>query len=55
MDVEEYWLVDPDRNIVSIYRRSGSCFLPPETFDASAIMTTPLLPGFELSLDDVLR
>jgi Uma2 family endonuclease len=52
--VEEYWLVDPDHNVVTIYRREGSRFLPPETFEANAVVSTPLLPGFELPLDRVL-
>ena len=53
--VEEYWLVDPDRNVVTIHRREASRFLPPETLDVTAIVTTPLLPGFELPLDNLLR
>ena len=53
--VEEYWLVDPDRNTFTIYRREGSRFLPPETFDSSAVVTTTLLPGLELSLEKFLR
>jgi Uma2 family endonuclease len=53
MGVEEYWLVDPDRNAVTIYRKQGASFLPPETFDTGAIVSTPLLPGFELPLAPV--
>jgi Uma2 family endonuclease len=55
MGVEEYWLVDPDRNVVTIHRREGTQFVPPITFDATAVVSTPLLPGFELPLDPVLR
>jgi Uma2 family endonuclease len=51
--VEEYWLVDPDHNTLTIYRRQGTRFRPPETFGTSAIVSTPLLPGFELPLDPV--
>ena len=53
--VEEYWVIDPDRNILVVHRRQGTHFLPSETFDASAAITTPLLPGFELPLGGVLR
>jgi Uma2 family endonuclease len=53
--VEEYWLVDPDHNGVTILRRAHAHFLPPDTLSAGAIVTTPLLPGFELPLDDLLR
>lgn len=51
--VEEYWLVDPDRNMLTVHRRQGSHFLLPERFDASAVLTTPLLPGFSLPLSAV--
>ncbi len=52
--VEEYWLVDPERDVVSIYRRGAEGFLPPVRFEKDGIVTTPLLPGFELQLDRVL-
>lgn len=52
--VEEYWLVDPDLDAVTVYRRDGSRFLPPEAFDARAVLSTTLLPGFQLPLDTVL-
>jgi Uma2 family endonuclease len=53
--VEEYWLVDPDRNTVTIYRREGPQFLPPAAFDARSVVSTALLPGFDLPLDGILR
>ena len=53
--VDEYWIVDPERNIFLVHRRQGAHFLPPSTFEASAVITTPLLPDFELPLGDVLR
>jgi Uma2 family endonuclease len=53
--VDEYWLGDPDRHTLTIYRREGSRFPPPETFDAHDVVSTPLLPGFELPLATVLR
>jgi Uma2 family endonuclease len=52
--VEEYWLVDPDRNTVTILRRRGPHFLPPKTFETGSIVSTPLLPGFELPLERAL-
>ena len=55
MGVAEYWMLDPDRNVLLVYRRQGAHFLPSSTFEASAIITTPLLPDFELALSDVLR
>ena len=52
--VEEYWLVDPDSDCVTIYRRGAAGFLPPIRFEKDGIVTTPLLPDFELRLDRVL-
>ncbi len=53
--VDEYWLVDPNRDDVTIYRRGADGFLPPLRFEKDAVVTTPLLPGFELRLDRVLN
>jgi Uma2 family endonuclease len=53
--VEEYWLVDPERETIVVYRRSGNAFakmaaLAGETYDT---LTTPLLPGWSVPLSDV--
>jgi Uma2 family endonuclease len=45
--VGEYWIVDPDAEIVTIYRRTGGKFVRAESGDP---LTTPLLPGFSLEL-----
>ena len=56
-DVLEYWIVDPDIEVVRVQRRSGDSFARPielsrETGD---ILTTPLLPGLELPLARIFR
>jgi Uma2 family endonuclease len=52
--VEEYWLVDPDKDILTIYRRGAAGFLPAVRFEKDGVVTTPLLPDFELLLARVL-
>jgi Uma2 family endonuclease len=52
--VAEYWLVDPERDLVTIYRRGAAGFLPPVRFEKDTAVTTPLLPDFELPLARVL-
>lgn len=52
---EEYWLVDPDRDVVEVYRHSVEEFRDPIRYVKADILTTPLLPGLELSLKSVLK
>ena len=52
--VREYWIVDPKNSSVSVYRRAGDGTFPrvAELDAASAeALTTPLLPGFTLSVE----
>lgn len=50
--VLEYWFIDPDEDIIRVYRRSGERFGAPRQVieGESQTLTTPLLPGFELPL-----
>ena len=53
--VPEYWVIDPSDEMVSMYRLdSGALVLcaqiSHESDPSAAILSTPLLPGFELSL-----
>ena len=52
--VDEYWLVDPDHDVIDVYRREGGAFSAPVRHEKGQVLTTPLLPGFELPLDKVL-
>jgi Uma2 family endonuclease len=52
--VTEYWVVDPELDLVEIYRCSAGRFEPPVHVGGSSVLTTPLLPGLELPLDRVL-
>jgi len=55
--VSEYWFVDPEIDVVRIYRRSGNQFarVMELSREASDILTTPLLPGLELPLSRLFR
>jgi Uma2 family endonuclease len=55
--VLEYWLVDPQRRMVKVFRRSGARFLAPREFLATAgdVLTTPLLPGFEIPVREIFE
>jgi Uma2 family endonuclease len=45
--VPEYWIVDPFDDAVNVFRRAGDRF---QRVDLGDTLTTPLLPGFALSL-----
>ena len=56
--VREYWIVDPDRNSVSVYRRGSDGALPlTTTLEAKDgnTLTTPLLRGWALPLESFFR
>ncbi|HEV8632438.1 MAG TPA: Uma2 family endonuclease [Thermoanaerobaculia bacterium] len=50
--VEEYWIVDPEVEGVKVYRREGERHGRPRllSLHAADVLTTPLLPGLEISL-----
>jgi len=49
--VREYWMIDPDRNLVTINRRvEGTAFTALDRLGVDAVLTTPLLPGWTLPL-----
>ena len=55
--VSEYWIIDPDIDVVRVYRREGDAFGRPIELsrEAGDVLTTPLLPGLELPLARILR
>jgi len=52
MGVREYWLADPLRDTIRVYRRTGEDFLLAAELSSGAaeVLTTPLLPGLEIPL-----
>ena len=55
--VSEYWVVDPELDVVRVYRRDADRFTRPQELSTEAgdVLTTSLLPGLELSLTDIFR
>ena len=55
--VSEYWVVDPQIDVVRIYRRGAHSFGRPLELGAEAgdTLTTPLLPGLSLPLARIFR
>jgi Uma2 family endonuclease len=50
--VSEYWFVDPELDVVRVYRRDGEGFARPRELsrEAGDALPTPLLPGLTLPL-----
>ena len=55
--VSEYWVVDPELDTVRVYVRAGERFGRARelSLEAGDVLTTPLLEGLELRLEDVFR
>jgi Uma2 family endonuclease len=55
--VREYWIVDPERSQLIVHRRDGARLTgrTPLSAEADAVLTSPLLPGFSLSISELFR
>jgi Uma2 family endonuclease len=55
--VIEYWIVDPEIDVVRIYRRADDRFGRPAepSRRAGDVLTTELLPGLDIALDAIFR
>jgi len=55
--VREYWIVDPELEMVKVYRPGDSGFTRVAELhaDAADTLTTPLLPGLVLSIKEVFE
>jgi Uma2 family endonuclease len=55
--VSEYWFVDPELDVVRVYRREGERFTRPMELsrEAGDMLTTPLLAGLSLPLERIFR
>lgn len=50
--VSEYWVADPELDVIRVYRRIGERFARPV---AGGVPATPLLRGLELTVAEVFR
>jgi Uma2 family endonuclease len=55
--VTEYWVVDPDVDVVRVYRRAGDRFARAVEFsrERGDVLTTGLLPGLQVPLAHILK
>jgi Uma2 family endonuclease len=55
--VLEYWIVDPELEVVRVYRREGERFARVDELsrEAGDVLVTTLLPGLEVPLSRVFR
>jgi Uma2 family endonuclease len=51
--VREYWIFDPSRERLRVFRRTGDGLHLVAELSAGDVLTTPLLPGFELPLSRI--
>ncbi len=51
--VAEYWIVDPENDAITVYRRGASTFDCVVRAATDGTITSPLLPGFSLVVPDV--
>ncbi|HKA54734.1 MAG TPA: Uma2 family endonuclease [Candidatus Binatia bacterium] len=51
--VEEYWLVDTDKQIISMFRLSASRYGAPLTFNPGDVVTSAVLPQLNLPAGEV--
>jgi Uma2 family endonuclease len=55
--VSEYWVIDPEVDVIRVHRRSGDRFEKPVEFsrEAGDVLTTPLLPGLAMPLARIFK
>jgi Uma2 family endonuclease len=55
--VSEYWVIDPELDLIRIYRRSGDTFAQPIelSIERADTLTTALMPGLVLPLSRIFQ
>ena len=52
--VPEYWYVDLEADRIEVYRLDGDRYTAPEVLLRESALTSPLLPGFSATVDEIL-
>jgi Uma2 family endonuclease len=52
--VPEYWYVDLEADRVEVYRLTGGRYAAPIVLSGESVLESPLLPGFMVSIEDLL-
>lgn len=53
LQVAEYWVVDPEQDVIDVYRRGREGFDPPKRYTPTHVLSTPLMPGLIIPLSQV--
>jgi Uma2 family endonuclease len=55
--VSEYWVIDPERDAIKVYRRIGEQYerMAELALEHRDVLTTPLLPGLDLPLATIFE
>jgi Uma2 family endonuclease len=53
--VPEYWHVDLETDCLQVYQLNGEHYGTPQTLKRGDKLTSPLLPGFAVAIDDLLH
>lgn len=53
--VPEYWIVDPDADRIEVHRLARGRYGKPEILEPGDVLATPLLPGLQLDVAELLR
>ncbi|MCL6479787.1 MAG: Uma2 family endonuclease [Peptococcaceae bacterium] len=51
--IKEYWMVDPDQQLVEVLIAGGNEWRWAGVFDREDVLTTTLLPGLEINLSEI--
>ena len=51
--VQEYWIVDPDARTITVFLLNEGAFEEVDTYSAGETLTSPMLAGFSIALDEI--